>query len=89
MSELFKDEDDLLAEFGQFLPDCTAHFSGVSLLYRIDDTIVCPHICITTLCQYIDFGCGQMCNLCFNYSLSNPQRTSTQPADSRGDIQVS
>ena len=29
VSELFKDEDDLLAEFGQFLPDCTAQFSGL------------------------------------------------------------
>ena len=29
VSELFKDEDDLLAEFGQFLPDCTAQFSGI------------------------------------------------------------
>ena len=29
VSDLFKDEDDLLAEFGQFLPDCTAHFSGM------------------------------------------------------------
>jgi paired amphipathic helix protein Sin3a len=29
VSDLFKDEDDLLAEFGQFLPDCTAHFSGI------------------------------------------------------------
>lgn len=34
VSELFKDEDDLLAEFGQFLPDCTAQFSGLLVSVR-------------------------------------------------------
>ena len=42
VSKLFQNQEDLLSEFGQFLPDCTAQFGEVSHPF----CILCQRVCV-------------------------------------------
>ena len=66
VSKLFQNQEDLLSEFGQFLPDCTAQFGGVSHSLYIVCLSVCMSVCLFSV--YVGVYCVYVSLLVFNVS---------------------